>query len=122
MAAAPLVLLVEPNRDTRELYELALGMDGLAVTSAATAEEAMAMARASQPRVVLMELRLPDADGLDVATILGRGAERRPQIVAMSADLTNFSEEIARRAGCAAFLSKPCLPEQVVSEVRHSLR
>jgi CheY-like chemotaxis protein len=123
MAASPLVLLVEPDPDTRELYELALGLDGVAVTSAATGEEAMTMARETHPNVVVMELRLPDTDGLGLATLLGRPeVGLRPQIVAMSADLTHFSEDIARRAGCAAFLPKPCLPELIVSEVRHSLR
>jgi two-component system OmpR family response regulator len=120
----PQVLIVEPYRDARELYELALGLHGVRVTTAATGAEAMAIAREADLQVILMELRLPDADGLELASRLGRASDGTvpPQVVAMSADLTHFSEELALRAGCAAFLPKPCLLDTVVSEVRQSLR
>lgn len=121
MASSPVVLVVEPNRDSRELYRLAFDLAGVRVATASTGAEAIAIARVSKPRVVLMELRLPDADGLTVATTLARSAAG-PLVVAMSADLTHFTEAIARRAGCTAFLPKPCLPDVAVSEVRQSLR
>jgi two-component system OmpR family response regulator len=122
MAARPLVLVVDPYRDARELYELALGLDGLEVRTAATGAEALAIARDAHPSVVLMELRLPDKDGLRVASeIFGQSHGDRPQIVAMSADVLTFTADAARRAGCSVFLQKPCLPEEVLCEVRQAL-
>lgn len=121
MGHSPDVLLVEPDRDARELYELALGLAGVHVATAANGREALAMAHTHHPRVVVMELRLPDADGLALATRLA-GGDVRPQVLGMSADLLHFTDAIARRAGCATFLPKPCLPDVVVSEVCQSLR
>jgi CheY-like chemotaxis protein len=122
MASPPLVLVVDPCRDARELYELALGLDGLDVRTAATAAEALAIARESHPSVVLMELRLPGEDGLHVASEMVQQANGGPQIVAMTADLMTFTAAAAHRAGCSVFLPKPCLPDVVVCEVRQALR
>lgn len=121
MAGAPDVLVIEPDRDARELYELALGLAGVRVATATNGREALEIAKSLNPRVVLMELRLPDGDGLAVASRLAaRGAS--PHIVGMSADLLHFTDAIARNAGCTAFFPKPCLPDVIVSEVRHSLQ
>lgn len=60
----PLILIVEDHADTRELLTVVLELGGYAVVSAAGGVEGLARARADRPHVILMDLMMPDLDGV----------------------------------------------------------
>ncbi|MBV7539882.1 response regulator [Acidovorax sp. sic0104] len=64
------ILLVDDNRDATELLEELLSMEGHAIRTAATAQEALALARAQPAQVLLVDQNLPDMQGSDLVPLL----------------------------------------------------
>jgi CheY-like chemotaxis protein len=118
----PLVLLVDDYADNREMYALYLTHIGFRVAEAANGEEALAKAFETRPDVIVMDLSLPVMDGWEATRRLKRDQRTRgiPVIALTSHALEGFSKG-AREAGCDAFVTKPCLPEQLAAEIRKML-
>jgi two-component system cell cycle response regulator DivK len=114
---APLVLIVDDNEKNRKLAREVLRADGLRTLEAATGGEAIALAAQRRPDVILLDLRLPDMEGTDVAHGLRGGAETgRIPVVALSASPHSGSDRLLA-AGFDGYLQKPidvrAFPEQV---------
>jgi two-component system KDP operon response regulator KdpE len=115
------VLLVSGNDDARELYETALSIDGIEVGTCATAAAALDAARARPPRLIVLDLRLPDAHGSELVRWLrGDPATSGTIILALS---TSVSIDGSRGldAGCDLVLAVPCPPDTLVTQVQHAL-
>lgn len=113
----PLVLVVDDDRDARAIYRGYLRAMGCRVVTARDGNDAIDQAILRRPDVIVMDLALPHMDGLVATRHLRRQKlTRRVPIIALTAVPT--SRESARRAGCDAFLAKPCLPELLWWEVR----
>ena len=116
--AAPLVLIVDDNEKNRKLARDVLRAAGLETLEAGSAAEAMALAAEHLPDLILLDLRLPDMAGTDLARAL-RDRARTAQIpvVALSALPDVGSHDWLVEAGFAGFLSKPidvrAFPDQV---------
>jgi two-component system cell cycle response regulator DivK len=119
----PLVLVVDDYQDAREMYAEYLSFSGFRVVEAATGTEAVEKALALQPDVILMDLSLPGMDGW-AATRQLKSDERtkRIPVLALTGHALAGASEGARLAGCDAFVTKPCLPDELVVEVRRMLR
>ena len=63
----PHVLLVEDDRDTREMYSRYLSYSGLTVTEAATGRRALDSARGHRPDIVVTDIAMPEMDGLELS-------------------------------------------------------
>ena len=89
---------------------------------ASTGTEAVEKAFAQRPDVILMDLSLPGMDGW-AATRQLKNDERTKGIpvVALTGHALAGASEGARLAGCDAFVTKPCLPDELVVEVRRML-
>ena len=115
-----IVLVVDDNDRNRKLALDVLNAEGFRTFGAATAGQGIALAREHVPDVVLMDLRLPDMDGVDATRKLA-SHERTANIpvVAMSASPLEGSEDWLEEAGFAGWLEKPIhvgtFPEQVRS-------
>jgi len=106
--AAEKVLIVEDNALNVELATDILSAAGYCVLHAGSAEEAIALARAERPRLILMDVGLPGVDGLAATRMLRREpATRAIPIVALTAHAMRGDEEKARSAGCAGYITKP---------------
>jgi len=118
----PLVLVVDDYQDAREMYAEYLSFSGFRVVEAATGTEAVEKALALQPDVILMDLSLPGMDGW-AATRQLKSDERtkRIPVLALTGHALAGASEGARLAGCDAFVTKPCLPDELVVEVRRML-
>jgi CheY-like chemotaxis protein len=116
--AAPRVLLVEDDRDTREMYSEYLSHFGMTVTEAATGRGALERARRDPPDVVVTDIAMPEMDGLELSRRL-RSFEptRDVPIIAVSGQAT----EHAREAGADVVLDKPCEPDRLVRVIEHVL-
>ena len=122
MSARALVLVADDYPDGREIAAEVLEHEGFRTAGAATGPEALAQARALRPDVLLLDLWLPGMDGWEVAQRLKADpATRGIKIVALTAHTERAALERARQAGCDAVLTKPCLPGQLVEEVRRLL-
>jgi signal transduction histidine kinase len=106
------VLIIEDNDDTREVMRVALELDGHTVETAGTGADGVAMARASSPDVVIVDIALPDRDGYDIAQELRETLGERALLVA----LTGYGHRDDARAGVAgfdAYLVKPAMYEDL---------
>jgi CheY-like chemotaxis protein len=108
MPASPLVLIVDDNALNRKLARDVLDAAGLRTLEAATAAEAIALATAQLPDVVLMDLRLPDLDGTAAAGVLGADPRTaRIPVVAMTAQRLDPGDGWLSEAGFAGSIAKP---------------
>jgi CheY-like chemotaxis protein len=117
------VLLVDDFTDAREMYAEYLSYSGFDVIQAADGMEALRCAAERLPDVILMDLALPVLDGWEVTRRL-KADPRTAHIpvVALTGHALSWLLEAAERAGCEAWLTKPCLPEDLVREVRRVLQ
>ena len=104
----PLVLIVDDNDRNRKLARDVLRMAGLRTLEAATAAEGIAIASEHLPDVILMDLRLPDLDGIEAARLL-RAEPRTAHIpvVAMTALPLDARDDWLFDAGFAGYIVKP---------------
>jgi len=119
---APLILVVDDYQDAREMYAEYLQFSGFRVAEARNGNEAVAQAFSLRPDLILMDLSLPGMDGWE-ATKLLKADERTKHIpvVALTGHALAGASEGARKAGCDSFVTKPCLPDDLVVEVRRML-
>jgi CheY-like chemotaxis protein len=116
------VLLVDDFEDARELYAACLRSAGYETLEAATGLEALAMAQDQLPDLILMDLALPGMDGWEVTSRLKQDPQTRHiPIIALTAHALESERERTRQVGCDGFLTKPCLPPELVGEVARML-
>jgi CheY-like chemotaxis protein len=120
--SSPLVLVVDDFQDNREMFAEFLSLSGFRVAEAATGREAIDRGFELLPDVILMDLSLPELDGWEATRQLKNDPRTShiPIVALTGHALADHSRE-AREAGCDAFLTKPCLPEVLVVEIRKML-
>lgn len=118
----PLILVVDDYQDAREMYAEYLQYSGFRVAEARNGNEAVTQARALRPDLILMDLSLPGMDGWEATRVLKADEETKHiPIVALTGHALAGASEGARKAGCDSFVTKPCLPDDLVVEVRRML-
>lgn len=118
----PLILVVDDYQDAREMYAEYLQFSGFRVAEAKNGNEAVEQAFALKPDLILMDLSLPGIDGWEATRRLkADDATKHIPIVALTGHALAGASEGARRAGCDSFVTKPCLPDDLVVEVRRML-
>jgi DNA-binding NarL/FixJ family response regulator len=104
------VLLIDDDPAFRRLARRALAGTGLAVVGeAATAAAGSAAARSLKPQIMLVDVGLPDGDGVTLARELA-ALPWRPRVVLTSVDPDAASPEDVRRSGAKGFVPKQDLP------------
>jgi DNA-binding NarL/FixJ family response regulator len=114
------VLLVDDQRLVRSGFRMILRAepDIEVVGEASDGNEALAAAAELQPDVVLMDIRMPELDGLEATRRLMNGGEPHPRVVVLTTfNLDEYVYE-ALRAGASCFLLKDAPEEQLVSAIR----
>ena len=116
------ILIVEDYRLAREMYRVTLEHAGFDVLEAADGVEALLRVRDGAPDLILMDLWMPLMDGWEATHHLKSDSRTASiPIVVLSASAHDYTAQEITRAGCAAFVSKPCLPSELVQEVEPSL-
>ena len=107
-AELPTVLLVEDTEDNRFMMRRLLEMSGYRVVEAMNGEEAVQLARAESPQLILMDLSLPVIDGLAATRLIRKvPALQSTPIIAVSAHDTSDFQDEAVEAGCNSYVTKP---------------
>jgi CheY-like chemotaxis protein len=118
----PLVLVVDDHDDTRELYVQSLVAFGFEAIAAADSEEAYRRAWDFHPDIVVTDLTLRGGDGWQLLHDLKREARTREiPVVLLTGHAAPSLRERAEHEGCAGFFVKPCLPDELATELRHIL-
>jgi two-component system, cell cycle response regulator DivK len=110
------VLIVEDSPDISQPLSDAFRFAGFAVLQAATAVQALQLASELRPDLVLMDIQLPDLDGLSVATTLKNDqATRHIPIIAMTAYDIVGEQAKAISKTCIAYAQKPVRSREIVN-------
>ena len=108
MGDAPTVLLVEDTEDNRFMMRRLLEMAGYRVIEAMNGEEAVTLAKAESPQLILMDLSLPVIDGLAATRLIRKLPKFKSiPIIAVSAHDTSDFQAEAIDAGCNSYVTKP---------------
>ncbi len=117
-ATTKIVLLVEDDPHERRIYGDLLWYNGYDVVCATTAEQGYWLAVEGEPDLIILDLNLPDADGLALCRRLKAKSQTASiPIVALSARPEHPYATLAARAGCVQYLAKPRRPVEVVDQV-----
>ncbi|MDX2703615.1 response regulator transcription factor [Streptomyces sp. PA03-6a] len=113
------VLLADDQTLVRTGFRMILGADGIDVVAEATnGAEAVEAVRRTRPDVVLMDIRMPEMDGLEATRRLLTGAPTAPRVIILTTfDLDRYVYA-ALSAGASGFLLKDVTPEHLTASVR----
>jgi two-component system KDP operon response regulator KdpE len=115
----PLVMIVEDEPQMRRFLRASLS-HGFRLLEASTAKEALALAASRSPEVILLDLGLPDRDGIELAREI-RGWSRVP-IIVISARGREDDKVEALDAGADDYLTKPFGVNELLARIRAALR
>jgi DNA-binding response OmpR family regulator len=100
------VLFVEDTSDTRDLVEFSLKQDGFEVVTAQTAEEGLTQAREKSFALIMLDIGLPDKDGLELCREI-RSFDQQTPILFYTAFAELLDQHEAAKAGAQGCLRKP---------------
>jgi two-component system nitrogen regulation response regulator NtrX len=117
------ILIVDDETDIRNTLEAILREEGYAVTTSGTATEALELLRDASYDVVLLDIWLPDADGLDtLAEIRRLESGNPPEVIMISGHGTIESAVKATKLGAYDFLEKPLSTERTLILIRNAVQ
>jgi two-component system cell cycle response regulator DivK len=117
------ILVADDDFDNRTIVQEALEAAGYEVVMATNGEEALEKIASEHPEVVLLDLSMPKINGWEVAKRIreNEALENMP-IIAFTAHALVGEELKAKAAGCDDYISKPCLPKEVVERITHWIK
>lgn len=119
-ASNPLVLIIEDEMQMRRFLRTALSVRGYRVVEAETAQAALIAATSHNPEIILLDLGLPDADGIDLARQIREWS--RVPIIVISARGRETDKVTALDAGADDYLTKPFGVNELLARIRVALR
>ena len=120
--ANPRILLVEDDPLLRHAFKLLLENAGYLITEAGTAKDGIAKATSEPPDLILLDLGLPDASGLDVARALRKHeALLLTPIIALTGRVGPEEKAACIEAGCTSYLAKPIEPKVLMKRLAEFL-
>jgi two-component system response regulator RegX3 len=116
----PRILFVEDERSISEPFSKALAREGYDAVVAATAKEALELAKSIDPQLILLDLTLPDGDGRDVCREIRRTSD--VPIVMLTARGTETDRIVGLEIGADDYVVKPFSGAEVIARIRAVLR
>jgi CheY-like chemotaxis protein len=120
--AAARILVVDDYDDALLMYQDYLTFKGYEVVTAKSGVQAIAMAHAHGPQLILMDIEMPRMNGTEAMRILRADpAFDQVPIVAVTAHALEFEQQAARNAGFDEVIAKPCLLDNLLAAVERLL-
>lgn len=113
------VLIVEDNELNMKLFHDLLKAHGYNTLQTRNGLEALELARAHHPDLVLMDIQLPEVSGLDVTRWIKEDDDLKTiPVIAVTAFAMKGDEERIRQGGCEAYISKPISVAKFIETVK----
>jgi CheY-like chemotaxis protein len=109
------ILLIEDDDDAREVLQISLEAEGQSVTVAANGDDGIALAAATRPDVVFIDLGLPGLDGFEVARRLRALLGTSVRLIALTGHVRAEDREATAAAGFDGHLTKPIGAEAIIA-------
>jgi two-component system cell cycle response regulator DivK len=113
------ILVVEDEKDNRQILRDLLGNAGYELTEAQNGEEAIAAVAKRRPNLILMDIQLPIIDGYEATRRIRTNPDLRSvPIIAVTSCALAGDKDKALAAGCDGYVSKPYSPRDLLAKVR----
>ena len=113
------ILVVEDEKDVREMIRLNLKAAGFDVVEAGNGAEALALAKNDPPKVIILDLMMPEMSGIEVCRALRRNpATSRSPVLMLTAKSTEEDKVVGFEVGADDYVTKPFSPRELVLRVR----
>lgn len=118
----PKILVVDDEPEAVELVEFNLKQAGFDVAAAADGAEALKKARTLVPNLVVLDLMLPEVDGLEVCKMLRRdSATSKIPIIMLTAKAAEIDRILGLELGADDYITKPFSPRELVLRIKRIL-
>lgn len=114
------ILIVDDDRKMREMLRLYLAEDGYHIIEAANGREALYVARYEKPDLILLDLMMPEMDGIEFMRIYRR--EANTPIIMLTAKVGDTDEAVGLEMGADDYITKPFVVRTVRARVKSVLR
>lgn len=113
------ILVVDDDLDTLRLVGLMLERQGFEIVAASSGQQALALARRERPDLIVLDLMMPDIDGVQVARRLRADPETRSIFIVMFTARTRTEDKLEGfDAGADHYLTKPIQPRELIAHIR----
>ena len=116
----PHILIIEDDEDTRFVYSVLLQMEGYLVTHVGTMAEAISRILSTNYDLIIMDVRLPDGDGVELCFQI-RAFNKITPIMFVSAAAYEKDVERGMKAGAQAYMTKPADANKLLENVAYLL-
>ena len=118
--AAETILIIDDEVQIRRLLEITLSANDYKIAEASTGKDGLTLAATSHPSIIILDLGLPDADGIDILKKL-RGWFQKPIIIL---SVRNSEEDIIKALdnGANDYLTKPFRTGELLARIRVAIR
>lgn len=117
------ILVVDDEPEAVELVEFNLKQAGFGVVTASDGEEALKKAKSTQPALIVLDLMLPEIDGLEVCKLLRRDPDTANiPIIMLTAKAAEVDRVLGLELGADDYVTKPFSPRELVLRIRKLLQ
>ena len=117
------ILLVDDEQDILEIVGYNLAQEGYQITTASNGKEAIQKAKKELPHLIIMDVMMPEMDGMEACENIRRIPELSQVIIAfLTARSEDYSQVAGFDAGADDYIAKPIKPKVLVSKVKALLR
>ena len=115
--------MVDDEPDILEIVGYNLSQEGYSIVTATNGKEAIAMAKKEHPQLIIMDVMMPEMDGMEACENIRKIPELSNTIITfLTARSEDYSQVAGFEAGADDYISKPIKPKLLVSKVKALLR
>ncbi len=118
----PTILVAEDNPDNTFLLRELLTNKGYRFLHAADGRQAVELARQEEPDLIIMDIQMPELDGMEATRAIRRAGLREVPVIALTAKAMKGDREQILAAGCDDYVAKPFEPRQLLDKIEHWLK
>jgi two-component system alkaline phosphatase synthesis response regulator PhoP len=117
------ILLVDDEQDILEIVGYNLSQEGFKIVTASNGKEAVAVAKKERPHLIIMDVMMPEMDGMEACENIRKIPELANVIITfLTARSEDYSQVAGFDAGADDYITKPIKPKLLVSKVKALLR